>query len=68
MLFLFLRYFNFCSDFFGHVEKRLDEKANINFKISDVIGWKKNDYNAHTTQKLKKERESDNEIWIVNRI
>ena len=46
---MFLRYLSFCSDFFGHVEKLLDEKAKVNFKISDVIDWEKNDYNAHIT-------------------
>ena len=39
--FLFLRYINFCPDFFGHVGKRLDKEAEINFKIYDVINWKK---------------------------
>ena len=32
-LFLFLRYLNFYPDFFGHVGKRLDEKAKINLKF-----------------------------------
>ena len=29
MLFSSLRYLNFCPDFFGHVEKRLDKKAKL---------------------------------------
>ena len=52
-LFSFLRYLNFCPSFFSHVEKWLDKKAKVNFKISDVINWE-TDYNAHITQYLKK--------------
>ena len=32
-----LKIFNFCPDLFGHVAKRLDKKAKVNFKIYDVI-------------------------------
>ena len=28
-----------CPSFFGHVGKRLDEKAKVNFKIYDAIDW-----------------------------
>ena len=35
-LFSFLRYLNFRPDFFGHERKRLDKKAEVNFKIYDV--------------------------------
>ena len=38
-LFSFLRYLNFSPDFFDHVEKQLDKKAKINFKMSDVTNW-----------------------------
>ena len=38
----FLGYLNFCLDFFGHVGKRFDKKANVNFKIYDVIKWETN--------------------------
>ena len=31
-----LRYLYFCLDFFGHMEKRLDKRAKINFKFYDV--------------------------------
>ena len=37
--FSFLRYLNFCPDVFGHVGKRLDKKAEVNFKIYDVTDW-----------------------------
>ena len=30
---------NFCTDFFGHVGKRLDKKAKLNFKVHDVTDW-----------------------------
>ena len=35
-LFSFLRYLNVRPDFFGHEGKRLDKKAEVNFKIYDV--------------------------------
>ena len=36
-LFSFLRYLNFCPDFFDDVGKWLDKKAKFNFRIYDVI-------------------------------
>ena len=53
-LFLFLIYLNFCPDFFGHVEKWLDQKAKANLKIYGVIKWEANTYNTYTAQYLKK--------------
>ena len=41
--FTFLRYLHFCPDF---LEKRLDKKAMINFKIYDVTDWTINNYNT----------------------
>ena len=35
----------FCPDFFGHAGKRLDQKAQVNFKISDVTDWETISYN-----------------------
>ena len=40
----------------GHVEKRLDKKALINFKIYDIKDWTTINYNTHITQYLKKYR------------
>ena len=40
-LFSFLRYLNFCPEFFVHVRKRRDQEAEVNFKMSDVINRKK---------------------------
>ena len=53
---------------FGYVEKWLDKKAMVNFKIYDVTDWTANNYNTHTAQYLKKQRQPDNESWSVNRI
>ena len=33
-LFLFIKYLDFCPDFFCHVKRRLDIKAKVNFKIN----------------------------------
>ena len=41
-LFSFLRYLNFCPDFFGQVGKRLEKKAKFHFKIHNVRDWIKN--------------------------
>ena len=40
-----LEVFAFLSRFFGHVEKRLDKKAKVNFKFYDVTDWTVNNYN-----------------------
>ena len=39
-LFIFLRYFNFCTDFLAYVAKRIEKKAKVNLKTYDVIFWK----------------------------
>ena len=52
-LVLFLRYLSFCPNFCGHVGKRCDKKAKVNFKIYDVINWKTTNYNTHIAQYLK---------------
>ena len=46
--------FIFLSWIFGYVEKRLDKKAMVNFKIYAVTEWTKNNSNTHITQYLKK--------------
>ena len=38
---------------FGHVEKRLDYKDKVNFKIYDAATWLTNNYNKHIAQYLK---------------
>ena len=37
-------------DFCGHVGKRLDDTAKINFKIYDVTDWEASDLNTHIAQ------------------
>ena len=49
-----VRYLNFCSDIFGHVEKQFIKNAKVNFKIYDVIYWEANNYNTHIAQYFKK--------------
>ena len=45
--------FTFLSWRFGHIEKRLDKKAEVNFKIYDVTDWATNNYNTYIVQYLK---------------
>ena len=52
--FLFLRYLNFCLNFFGHVGKRLDKKAKVYFRIYDVINREANNCNIDIDQYFKK--------------
>ena len=44
---LIIKIFEFLSWLFDHVEKLLDYKDKINFKISDVAAWKTSNCNAH---------------------
>ena len=52
-LFIF-EIFTFLPWLFAYVEKRLDEKAKINFKIYDVTDWTTNNSNTHISQYLKR--------------
>ena len=45
---------NFCPEFLGHVGKRLDKKAKVNFNTFEVTDWKTNNYNTDIAQYLKK--------------
>ena len=38
-VFSVLKFLNFCPDFFDHVRKGLDKKANFNLKICDFTDW-----------------------------
>ena len=53
-LFPSLRYLNFCSDFFDHVGKGLGKKAEVTFKIYDVIEWTTNNCNTQIAKYFKK--------------
>ena len=65
-----LKIFKFFSSHFGHVAKQLDKKEDKvnNFKCYDVTAWLSNNCNTHIAQYLEKQRQSDNEIWSVNRM
>ena len=39
---------------FGYIEKRLDKKAEVNFKIYGVTYWTTNNCNTHIAQYLRK--------------
>ena len=45
-----LEIFTFLSCLFGYVEKGLDKKAMVIFKIYDVTDWTANDYNTNIAQ------------------
>ena len=53
-LFSFLRYLQFCPDFFGYIGKRLDKKPKVNLEIYDATNWKIKNYNKHIARYLKK--------------
>ena len=38
---------------FRYVEKQLDEKAKVNFKVQQIIDWTTNNYNTHIFQEVK---------------
>ena len=59
-----LQIFKFLVWVFGHVGKRLDKKAKANFKIHDVMNC---EINTHIARYLKKQRQSEDKIWLVNR-
>ena len=62
-----LEIFTFLSWFLGYIEKRLDKKTMVNYKIYNVRGWTTNN-NTHIVQYLKKWRQPDNKVWSINRI
>ena len=47
------------------LEKRLDKKGMVNFKINDVTDWTLNNSNTHISQHVKNQRQPDNGIWSV---
>ena len=53
-LFSFSTYLSFSHDFLVLLEKRLDLKDKVNFKIHDVTTWLTNNYNTHIAQYLTK--------------
>ena len=63
-----LKIFKFLPWLFGLVAKRPDKKDKVNFKISDVTAWLTNNRDKYIAQYFEKQRQSDNEIWSVNRM
>ena len=49
------------------LEKLLDKKAKVTFKLYEVINWEINDFNIHIAHYPKKQKQSDYEIWSLNR-
>ena len=49
--FFSLKIFTCLSSLFGYVEKRLNKKAKVNFKIYHVTAWTANNCNAHIASK-----------------
>ena len=49
-----LKIFKSCPEFFGHVGRRLDKRAKVNFKIYDITNLVTNNSNTHFTKYLKK--------------
>ena len=51
-----LEIFSYLSLLLGYVEKWLDRKSMVNFRIYDATDWTTNNYNTHITQYLDKQR------------
>ena len=49
-----LEIFTFLCWLLDYVEKQLDKKVKVNFKIYNVTDWTANNYNTQITQYLKK--------------
>ena len=67
VLFVF-KIFKFFSWHFSNGVNGLDKKDKVNFKFYDVAAWLTNNCNTHITQYLQRYKQSDNEIWSVNRM
>ena len=63
-----LRILKFLSLLLDHVAKRLDKKSMVNFKFYDVTAWFTNNRDTHIIQYFENYRQSDNQIWSVNRV
>ena len=57
----------FLSWLFGYVEKRLDKKTNVNFRIYDITDWTKNNYNV-ILPNISRSKDKGNETWSGNTI
>ena len=59
--FFVLEIFTYLLWLFVYVEKRLDKKAKLNFKIFDITKWTTNSYNRYIAQSFKTQEQSNNE-------
>ena len=50
------------------VLKIFNKKGKVNFKFHDVTDWLENNRNTDISRYFEKQRQSDNEIWSVNRM
>ena len=64
----YLKIFKVLSWHFSHVEKRLDYKNKVNFKIYDVITWQTDNCNTRINKYLEEQGQSGNEICSINTI
>ena len=63
-----LEIFTFFSWSPDYEEKQLNKKFKVDFKVYDVTDWTTNIYNTCIFQYLKKQRQSDKEIWAISKI
>ena len=61
-----LEIFTFLSRFFDYIEKRVDKKATVNFKIYDVTGWATNNYNTQLAS-ISRNKRNQTQIWSINK-
>ena len=63
-----LEIFTFFSWPPDYEEKQLNKKFKVDFKVYDVTDWTTNICNICIFQYLKKQRQSDKEIWAISKI
>ena len=47
--------------------RKFDKKAMINFKMYIVTNWRDNNNYTHIAQYPKEQRQTDNEVWLINK-
>ena len=47
--------------------RKFDKKAMINFKMYIVTNWRDNNNYTHIAQYSKEQRQTDNEVWLINK-
>ena len=61
-----VKIFRFLSGLFGHAGKATRLESNVNLEVHDFTPWFRNNFNI--VQYLTKQKQSDNEIWFIDRI